>query len=82
MSENAPRRSVRMLECLLKVVDNVYDIEKLLNTKNSKKRKPIDLAGYSGLPEMLNAIINTKGIYKHTIYDIGDYKHILQSYRR
>ena len=76
LSTNAPRRSVRMFECLLKVVDNVYDIEKLLHTKNAKKRKPIDLAAYSGLPEMLNAIINTEGIYRHTIDDMGDYKQI------
>jgi hypothetical protein len=74
LSDIAPKRAVRMFNCLLKLVDDLSEMAQLLHTRNHKKKKPIDLAAYMGLPEMLNAIISTEGVYKHSTDDTGYHK--------
>lgn len=84
LSQATPQTAVRMYKF---IIDEYCDIETrrtMLGTKNIEGKRPLDLAGKLGLPEMMKEIMNTCGVYKfffevfgpHCLlrYDVTDYE--------
>ena len=71
LSEIAPKRAVEMYHL---IIDDICDLQNkkiLLRSENIQGKRPLDLAGKLGVPEMIKTIINTNGVYKEVLMDYG-----------
>ena len=64
LSQNMPNRAVAMYHELVEIVPDVVVLRAVLGQSNVEGWKPIELAARLGLPEMLQALMSTEGVYK------------------
>ena len=65
-----------MLKALVSVIP-VQERYLLIKGDNNAKVSPLDMAAEIGLPEIMLALTNTEGAYKHIVKECGIFKHIL-----
>ena len=77
MSGRHPKRAVKMYKAILDLARDQLTKQKLLSAENLKGLTPLYSATYQCLPEMMHAIMNTEGIFKFLIKDLGTHSHSL-----
>ena len=72
----APKQALAGYTYIMYCLSTEYKVE-LLSMKNKQDLKPLDLAATLGVPEIMQAIINTDGVYRNVVGEYGLCKHVL-----
>ncbi len=75
-SEKQPEAAVSMYGYFMDSVCSAEDRETLLKSEDQDGRNCLDLASEKFLPEMILAVLNTEGVYKHVVKDCLLHRHI------